>query len=175
MITCQKHLFNLDSSEYYLNCAYKSPLLKKGELLAINAIKKERTPSNLKPNNYFEISEEIRKEFSKIIKSHKDEVAIMPSSSYGFANIFSACFYAAADMVSVNIKLSLIQIATPNHLRGRVSTVNGIFISSSNEVDDVRAGSAAALFGPVAVVVIGGVVAIGMRLVVRCFLPNCAG
>lgn len=93
----------------------------------------------------------------------------------GFANIFSACFYAAADMVSVNIKLSLIQIATPNHLRGRVSTVNGIFISSSNEVDDVRAGSAAALFGPVAVVVIGGVVAIGMRLVVRCFLPNCAG
>ncbi len=89
MIKCQKHLFNLDDDEYYLNCAYKSPLLKKGELLAINAIKKERTPSYLKPNNYFEISEEIRKEFSKIIKSKKDEVAIMPSSSYGFANIFN--------------------------------------------------------------------------------------
>ena len=89
MIKCQKHLFNLDHTEYYLNCAYKSPLLKKGELLAINAIKKERTPSYLKPNNYFEISEEIRKEFSKIIKSKKDEVAIMPSSSYGFANIFN--------------------------------------------------------------------------------------
>ena len=39
MIKCQKHLFNLDHTEYYLNCAYKSPLLKKGELLAINAIK----------------------------------------------------------------------------------------------------------------------------------------
>ena len=89
MIKCQKHLFNLDSSEYYLNCAYKSPLLKKGELLAINAIKKERNPSYLKPNNYFEISEEIRTEFSKIIKSHKSEVAIMPSSSYGFANVFN--------------------------------------------------------------------------------------
>tara|TARA_B110001450_G_scaffold94590_1_gene89714 strand:- start:33 stop:1157 length:1125 start_codon:yes stop_codon:yes gene_type:complete len=83
------HLFNLDSSEYYLNCAYKSPLLKKGELLAINAIKQERTPSYLKPNNYFEISEKIRFEFSKIIKSKKDEVAIMPSSSYGFANVFN--------------------------------------------------------------------------------------
>ena len=89
MIKCQKHLFNLDPSEYYLNCAYKSPLLKKGELLAINAIKKERNPSYLKPNNYFEISEEIRTEFSKIIKSNKSEVAIMPSSSYGFANVFN--------------------------------------------------------------------------------------
>ena len=89
MIKCQKHLFNLDPNEYYLNCAYKSPLLKKGELLAINAIKKERNPSYLKPNNYFEISEEIRTEFSKIIKSHKNEVAIMPSSSYGFANVFN--------------------------------------------------------------------------------------
>ena len=69
MIKCQKHLFNLDHTEYYLNCAYKSPLLKKGELLAINAIKKERTPSYLKPNNYFEISEEISKEFSNIIKN----------------------------------------------------------------------------------------------------------
>ena len=71
MIKCQKHLFNLDHKEYYLNCAYKSPLLKKGELLAINAIKKERTPSYLKPNNYFEISGEIRKEFSKIIERRR--------------------------------------------------------------------------------------------------------
>jgi MFS family permease len=72
--------------------------------------------------------------------------------------------YGAADMVSVNIRLSLIQIATPNHLRGRVSAVKGIFISSSNEMGDVRAGSAAALFGPLTAVVIGGVMAIGVAL-----------
>jgi MFS family permease len=72
--------------------------------------------------------------------------------------------YGAADMVSVNIRLSLIQIATPDHLRGRVSAVNGIFISSSNEIGDVRAGSAAALFGPVTAVVMGGVMAIGIAL-----------
>ena len=59
MIKCQKHLFNLDDSEYYLNCAYKSPLLTNGEILAISSIKRERTPSYLKPNNYFEISEKI--------------------------------------------------------------------------------------------------------------------
>ena len=67
-------------------------------------------------------------------------------------------------MVSVNIRLSLIQIATPDHLRGRVSAVNGIFISSSNEMGDVRAGSAAALSGPVTAVVMGGVMAIGIAL-----------
>ena len=89
MIKCQKHLFSLDTSEYYLNCAYKSPLLKNGELLAIQALKKERNPSYLKPFDYFNISEEIRKEFSKIINSNKDEVAIIPSSSYGFANVFN--------------------------------------------------------------------------------------
>ena len=89
MIKCQKHLFNLDTSEYYLNCAYKSPLLKNGELLAIQALKKERNPSYLKPFDYFNISEEIRTEFSKIINSNKDEVAIIPSSSYGFANVFN--------------------------------------------------------------------------------------
>ena len=89
MIKCQKHLFNLNTSEYYLNCAYKSPLLKNGELLAIQALKKERNPSYLKPFDYFNISEEIRTEFSKIINSNKDEVAIIPSSSYGFANVFN--------------------------------------------------------------------------------------
>ena len=72
--------------------------------------------------------------------------------------------YGAADIVSVNIRLSLIQIATPDHLRGRVSAVNGIFISSSNEMGDVRAGSSAALFGPVTAVMIGGVMAIGIAL-----------
>ena len=60
-------------------------------------------------------------------------------------------------MVSVNIRLSLIQIATPDHLRGRISAMNGIFISLSNEMGDVRAGSVAALFGRVMAVVMGGV------------------
>ena len=56
-------------------------------------------------------------------------------------SVFALFVYGAADMVSVNIRLSLIQIATPDNLRGRVSAVNGIFISSSNEMGDVRSGA----------------------------------
>ena len=67
-------------------------------------------------------------------------------------------------MVSVNIRLSLIQIATPDHLRGRISAMNGNFISLSKEMGDVRAGSVAALFGPVMAVVMSGVMAIGIAL-----------
>jgi len=72
--------------------------------------------------------------------------------------------YGATDMISVNIRLSLIQIATPDHLRGRVSAVNGIFISSSNEMGDVRSGSLAALMGPFATVILGGVMAVGVAV-----------
>lgn len=70
--------------------------------------------------------------------------------------------YGAADMVSVNIRMTLIQLATPDHLRGRVSAVNSIFISSSNEMGDIRAGSTASILGPVTTVFIGGLAALGI-------------
>lgn len=62
----------------------------------------------------------------------------------------------AADMVSVNVRSSLIQLATPDDLRGRVTAVNSVFIGASNEVGEFRAGSMAALIGAVPAVVIGG-------------------
>ena len=70
--------------------------------------------------------------------------------------------YGAADMISVNIRMTLVQTATPDHLRGRVSAVNSIFIASSNEMGDVRAGGAAAFFGPVATACAGGFMALGV-------------
>ena len=70
--------------------------------------------------------------------------------------------YGAADMISVNIRMTLVQTATPDHLRGRVSAVNSIFIASSNEMGDVRAGGAAAFFGPVATACAGGLMALGV-------------
>ena len=70
--------------------------------------------------------------------------------------------YGAADMISVNIRMTLVQTATPDHLRGRVSAVNSIFIASSNEMGDVRAGGAAAFFGPVAAACAGGFMALGV-------------
>ncbi|WP_072391348.1 MFS transporter [Hyphomicrobium sp. CS1GBMeth3] len=62
----------------------------------------------------------------------------------------------AADMVSVNVRASLIQLATPDELRGRVTAVNSVFIGASNEVGEFRAGTMAALIGAVPAVVIGG-------------------
>ena len=63
----------------------------------------------------------------------------------------------AADMVSVNVRSSLIQLATPDDLRGRVTAVNSVFIGASNEVGEFRAGTMAAVIGAVPAVVIGGV------------------
>jgi len=63
----------------------------------------------------------------------------------------------ASDMVSVNIRSSLIQLATPDAMRGRVSAVNMLFIGASNELGEFESGLTAALFGTVPAVVLGGI------------------
>jgi MFS family permease len=63
----------------------------------------------------------------------------------------------ASDMVSVNIRSSLIQLATPDAMRGRVSSVNMLFVGASNELGEFESGTTAALFGTVPAVVLGGV------------------
>jgi MFS family permease len=68
----------------------------------------------------------------------------------------------AADMFSVFVRGTLIQLNTPDHMRGRVSAVSGLAISASNELGEMRAGSMAAAFGPVFAVVFGGAAAIGV-------------
>ena len=66
----------------------------------------------------------------------------------------------AADMVSVYVRSSLIQLHTPDAMRGRVSAVSGLFISASNELGEFRAGLAGAVFGPIVAVVGGGALAV---------------
>jgi MFS family permease len=63
----------------------------------------------------------------------------------------------AADMVSVVVRQTLVQLDTPDDMRGRVSAVNGVFIGASNELGEFRAGSMAAVMGPVWATVVGGV------------------
>jgi MFS family permease len=70
--------------------------------------------------------------------------------------------YGASDMVSVNVRSSIIQLATPDELRGRVNSVNSLFIATSNDMGDFRAGSVATVLGPVATVLTGGVMALGV-------------
>ncbi len=73
----------------------------------------------------------------------------------------------AADMLSVFIRHSLIQFATPDAMRGRVSAVNVLFIGASNELGEFESGLTAAWFGTVPAVVIGGV---GTLLVVAAWM-----
>lgn len=66
----------------------------------------------------------------------------------------------AADMVSVYVRQSLIQLYTPDEMRGRVGAVSTLFISGSNELGEAESGFLAALIGPVAAVIGGGIGAI---------------
>src|SRR5207245_5573443 len=63
----------------------------------------------------------------------------------------------AFDSVSVIIRGSIVQLITPDEMRGRVSSVNNIFIGTSNEFGALESGLTAALFGPVISVVAGGI------------------
>ncbi len=68
----------------------------------------------------------------------------------------------AADMLSVYVRSSLVQLHTPDMMRGRVSAVSGLAISASNELGELQSGLAAALLGPVAAVVAGGGAAVAI-------------
>jgi hypothetical protein len=63
----------------------------------------------------------------------------------------------AADMISVYVHQSLVQIVTPDHMRGRVAALSGLFIGASAELGEFETGVVARLLGPVAAAVFGGV------------------
>lgn len=78
----------------------------------------------------------------------------------------------AADMFSVFVRGTLIQLNTPDHMRGRVSAASGLAISASNELGEMRAGAMAAALGPIGAVVIGGVGAIGVTALWAWLFPE---
>ncbi|WP_101674204.1 MFS transporter [Alloalcanivorax mobilis] len=78
--------------------------------------------------------------------------------SVNFWLSFAALFVAgAADMISVYVRLTLLQLATPDEMRGRVNAVNMLFIGASNELGEFESGVTASWFGTVPAAVIGGV------------------
>ena len=78
------------------------------------------------------------------------------SSHFGLS-LLALAVTGAADNVSVVTRLTLMQLETPDDMRGRVSAVNSIFIGASNQLGEFESGATAALFGPVGSVVLGGV------------------
>jgi MFS family permease len=77
----------------------------------------------------------------------------------------------AFDMVSVIVRHTLVQLATPNEMRGRVSAVNMVFIGASNEVGQFESGITAQWFGTVPAVVLGGLGTIAIVAVWACVFP----
>jgi MFS family permease len=80
--------------------------------------------------------------------------------------------WGSADMFSVYVRSSLIQLHTPDAMRGRVGSVSQLTISASNELGEAESGFLAALIGPVAAVVAGGVGAIIITLVWARLFPE---
>ena len=78
----------------------------------------------------------------------------------------------AADMLSVYVRQSLIQLSTPDEMRGRVGSVSSLFISASNELGEAESGFLAALIGPIAAVVAGGAGAILVTLTWARLFPE---
>lgn len=91
---------------------------------------------------------------------------------FGISQIFLVSLMAlvlmgAADMVSVVIRSTLVQLQTPNEMRGRVGAVNSIFIGASNQLGEFESGLTAAWFGTVPAVMLGG---IGTLVIVAIWL-----
>jgi MFS family permease len=83
-------------------------------------------------------------------------------STITWVSVVALALVGAADMVSVVIRETLLQLWTPDHLRGRVNAVNMVFLGASNELGEFRAGFMAAWIGVVPAVVFGGIAALGI-------------
>jgi hypothetical protein len=87
-------------------------------------------------------------------------------------SLFCLAILGAADMFSVYVRSSLIQLHTPDAMRGRVGAVSSLFVSASNELGEAESGFLAALMGPVAAVVAGGIGAVAVTLLWAKLFPE---
>lgn len=96
---------------------------------------------------------------------------------FGLSGFFLMSFaflalVGASDMVSVVIRMTIVQVETPPELRGRVAAVNSLFISTANEIGQLQAGFMVWLIGTIPAIVVGGVGAIGIALLWARLFPE---
>ncbi|HMU99429.1 MAG TPA: MFS transporter [Rhodocyclaceae bacterium] len=89
-------------------------------------------------------------------------------------SLLALALTGAADNVSVVVRQTLVQVETPDRIRGRVSAVNSIFIGASNQLGEFESGATAALLGPVGSVVLGGAGTLLVALAWRRLFPSLA-
>ncbi len=93
-------------------------------------------------------------------------------STMPWLSILALAMVGATDMISVYVRETLIQLWTPDEVRGRVNAVNMVFVGASNELGEFRAGTMAAVIGTVPAVVFGGVGAIAVAGIWAVLFPK---
>jgi len=93
-------------------------------------------------------------------------------SHWMWLSVLALAILGAADTVSVVIRFSLVQLATPDDMRGRVGAVNFLFINASNQLGQFESGITAALFGTIPAAVLGGVGTIAIAVLWMKLFPT---
>jgi MFS family permease len=93
-------------------------------------------------------------------------------SHWIWLSVVALAVLGAADTISVVIRFSLVQLSTPNEMRGRVGAVNFLFINASNYLGQFESGVTAALLGTMASAVIGGVATVAVALIWMKLFPS---
>lgn len=88
MLTCKRSKFTLPQKVNYLNCSYMSPLLKDVEKAGIRGLREKRNPAQITPEDFFTETEELRREFAKLVNiPDPHRIVVIPSVSYGMATV----------------------------------------------------------------------------------------
>jgi len=83
MIPSQRHLFDIPENVTYLNCAYMSPLMRQVIDAGLKGLERKARPWNISADDFFRGSEELRTVAAKLFHARADDIAIIPSASYG--------------------------------------------------------------------------------------------
>jgi len=115
-----------------------------------------------------------RKMFRAVLIFGAGTIVFGLSRSFAFS-LAALILLGGADIISVVIRQSLVQMGTPDAMRGRVSAVNSMFVGTSNQLGEFESGLTASWFGAVPAVVVGGVGTIAVALLwMRLFPPLAA-
>mgnify|MGYP002635861331 FL=1 len=99
-------------------------------------------------------------------------IIVFGLSEIFWVSVFALFLSGVADGVSVVIRNTILQLHTPDNMRGRVSSVNSIFVGSSNELGAFESGVTAKLMGVVRAVVFGGCMTIGTVVITAFISPS---
>ncbi len=148
---CKKAEFDLDPNVTFLNCAYMSPLLNTVEEAGIQGIKRKRRPHIIPPTDFFDETDILRKEYAKLVHcSEPNRLVVIPSASYGMANVAKNVELKAGDNIIVageqfpsnvypwmeianKAQATIKTIAPPNTLDGRGKAWNEQILEAIDE------------------------------------------